>query len=106
MKGRKKMEYTEILKKLSENGVKKYDDYPQCCVGGHNEHNCEDNIKAKVKFEEHNKTIDDCNTLFAKRIARIEEVIKAHEAIYSHNAIVSTEKLTQSLTKLLTGEDQ
>ena len=36
---------------------KQYTDYPQCCVGGHNELNCAQNIIAKTKFETHNKII-------------------------------------------------
>ena len=43
------------------NKPKKWCDYEQCCVAGHNEHNCERNIVSRAKFEEHNKCIDDHN---------------------------------------------
>jgi len=56
--------YTLLMEELP----KKYDDYEQCTLGGHNEHNCEKNIIRKAKFEEHNKVLSEVEAMLKRVI--------------------------------------
>ncbi len=50
---------SSLLALIEKKLPKEYVDYEQCCVGGHNEHNCEKNITSRVEFETHNKLLSE-----------------------------------------------